>query len=106
LEGDVRHALLGGAGPRGGQHVLGAVHAGRVSGAVGGGDVPGQVQGDRTGAAPDVEQALARGQVGQQVGRGIGGGADRVRADDTLVVAVGVHLVVHSTSLGARRGRR
>ena len=55
-----------------------------------GGHRAGQVAGERARSAPDVEQVLAGPQVREQVGGRVGRGAPAVRAQDALVVAVGV----------------
>ena len=50
----------------------------------------GQVEGDGSGPAADVEQSLAGGEVGEQVGGGVLGRTPAVAAQDRFVVPVGV----------------
>lgn len=100
---EVDAVLTGGGRLLAGQadHFLGDVH---------GGDLPGrhsagEVDRDGAGSAADVEQSDAGPQVRQQVAGGVLDGAPPVRAQDRLVVSVGVGLCHGNVPLtyGARR---
>jgi len=66
--------------------VLGALERGDPTGS----DKLGKVGGDRAGPAAHIEKRHPRAQVRQQVRGGVGRGAPAMRAQDGLVVAVGV----------------
>ena len=68
-----------------------------------GADGLGEVEGDRAGPAADVEDRQPVVQVGEQVGRRVGGGPRPVRREDARVVTVEVD-VRHGATLRLVRG--